>query len=354
MKICLATDTFLPEVNGVTTVLATMRDGLRERGHEVLVLAPAYGQSTSDESGILRRRLEHEGLGPVLSGHEGRQGRPEVIDGIDLGGVDDDRRPLRGRRWLVVDLAEGVARGAGPGVTTTGPAAVVADRHDDEHEQGDGNDADADGEVSQPLRSHDGNAIAPLLRGTYPRTMSDANDQIPSGEIVPDDKDWTWTLTRPCPECGFEASAVGPELVPGSIAVLTRPWAKVLARADVRDRPAPGVWSALEYACHVRDVCALFAERTRLMLTEQSPRFANWDQDATAIEKSYRRADPDVVAGELAAAAQAYVESYAGVSGEQWDRPGVRSNGSEFTVLTLGQYGLHDLAHHLWDVRAAH
>ena len=173
-------------------------------------------------------------------------------------------------------------------------------------------------------------------------------------DIVPDDKDWTWTLTRPCPECGFEASAVGPELVPGSIAVLTRPWAKVLARADVRDRPAPGVWSALEYACHVRDVCALFAERTRLMLTEQSPRFANWDQDATAIEKSYRRADPDVVAGELAAAAQAYVESYAGVSGEQWDRPGVRSNGSEFTVLTLGQYGLHDLAHHLWDVRAAH
>ena len=56
----------------------------------------------------------------------------------------------------------------------------------------------------------------------------------------------------------------------------------------------------------------------------------------------------------LAAAAQAYVESYAGVSGEQWDRPGVRSNGSEFTVLTLGQYGLHDLAHHLWDVRAGH
>ena len=29
---------------------------------------------------------------------------------------------------------------------------------------------------------------------------------------------------------------------------------------------------------------------------------------------------------------------------------GVRSNGSEFTVLTLGQYGLHDLRHHLWDV----
>jgi glycosyltransferase involved in cell wall biosynthesis len=54
MKICLTTDTFLPEVNGVTTVLATMRDGLRRRGHEVLVLAPHYGQLTDDEAQIHR------------------------------------------------------------------------------------------------------------------------------------------------------------------------------------------------------------------------------------------------------------------------------------------------------------
>ena len=26
--------------------------------------------------------------------------------------------------------------------------------------------------------------------------------------IVPDDKDWTWVLERPCPECGFDASAL--------------------------------------------------------------------------------------------------------------------------------------------------
>jgi hypothetical protein len=36
----------------------------------------------------------------------------------------------------------------------------------------------------------------------------------------------------------------------------------------------------------------------------------------------------------------------------QWDRRGLRSNGSQFTVLTLGQYFLHDLAHHLVDVGA--
>ncbi len=55
MRILLATDTFLPEVNGVTTVLAMMRAGLRHRGHEVLVLAPSYGTLTDDEAGVIRR-----------------------------------------------------------------------------------------------------------------------------------------------------------------------------------------------------------------------------------------------------------------------------------------------------------
>lgn len=35
---------------------------------------------------------------------------------------------------------------------------------------------------------------------------------------------------------------------------------------------------------------------------------------------------------------------------EDWERRGLRSNGSEFTVLTLAQYFLHDVVHHLHDV----
>jgi phosphatidylinositol alpha 1,6-mannosyltransferase len=54
MRLTLATDTFLPEVNGVTTVLAAMRDGLRARGHSVQVLAPAYPDTADDEPEILR------------------------------------------------------------------------------------------------------------------------------------------------------------------------------------------------------------------------------------------------------------------------------------------------------------
>ena len=56
------------------------------------------------------------------------------------------------------------------------------------------------------------------------------------------------------------------------------------------------------------------------------------------------------MADELVAAAAAATELYGSVSGSQWDRPGRRSNGSVFTVLSLARYHLHDVEHHLVDV----
>jgi glycosyltransferase involved in cell wall biosynthesis len=54
MRILLCSDTFLPEVNGVTTVLSTMRDGLRRRRHSVFVAAPAYATPAADEPDVHR------------------------------------------------------------------------------------------------------------------------------------------------------------------------------------------------------------------------------------------------------------------------------------------------------------
>ena len=170
--------------------------------------------------------------------------------------------------------------------------------------------------------------------------------------VVPDTKDWTWTLERPCPQCGFDTSAVAASEVAGRIVALTAPWAAVLARRDVGRRPEPGVWSPLEYGCHVRDVCRVFETRVQLMLAEDDPQFEDWDQDATAVQEGYAQQDPALVAGQLGEAAARASSAFDGVDGDQWARRGVRSNGSQFTVLTLGQYFLHDLAHHLVDVGA--
>jgi hypothetical protein len=170
--------------------------------------------------------------------------------------------------------------------------------------------------------------------------------------IVPDDKDWTWTLRERCPDCGFTAADVRADAVAPLVRDFTAPWVAVLARPGAAVRPAPATWSPLEYACHVRDVCRLFEQRLHLMLTRDVPTFDNWDQDETAVADRYGEQHPATVAGELADAATSFADAYAHVPSDGWGRTGIRSNGSEFTVLTLGQYGLHDLRHHLWDVGA--
>ena len=168
--------------------------------------------------------------------------------------------------------------------------------------------------------------------------------------ITPDDKDWTWVLDEPCPECGFDAAAVAPGSVGASIRDNAATWLTVLGRDDVRERLSPQVWSPLEYACHVRDVDTLFATRLGLMLDEDDPVFANWDQDATAIADRYGEQDPSAVAEQLAAAAEGLAARFDTVTGDQWQRPGRRSNGSVFTVDSFARYLLHDLEHHVWDV----
>lgn len=174
--------------------------------------------------------------------------------------------------------------------------------------------------------------------------------QTPDDAIAPDTKDWTWVLERPCPECGLAVGAItGPE-VPGRIRAAAVRWAEVLRRADVAARPAPGVWSPLEYACHVRDVCGVMAQRARLMLDVEDPTFPDWDQDAAARAARYGEQDPGRVAADLGVAADDAAGLFAGVAGEQWRRRGVRSNGSGFSIETLAQYFLHDVEHHLHDV----
>ena len=67
-----------------------------------------------------------------------------------------------------------------------------------------------------------------------------------------------------------------------------RQWQDVLAGpGDTAHRLSPGIWSALEYACHVRDILRLYDERLVLMLTTGGPRYPNWDQDATAVAGRY-------------------------------------------------------------------
>ena len=168
--------------------------------------------------------------------------------------------------------------------------------------------------------------------------------------VTPDAKDWAWVLSRPCPQCGFDAAVVHPTDVGGHVLRDANEWASRLQEPGASARPAPGVWSRLEYGCHIRDVHRIFNQRIKLMLNEDVPTFPNWDQDETALAENYGAQDPVVVAGQLLEAAATVADTYAAVPADAWPRRGLRSNGSEFTVASIARYHLHDIVHHAWDV----
>ena len=169
-------------------------------------------------------------------------------------------------------------------------------------------------------------------------------------EPEPDSKDWTWTLRERCPDCGFLATDVEPADIARHVTASTAPWEQVLTRSDATARPDPATWSPLEYACHVRDVFRLYDQRLGLMLTEDDPLFADWDQDAAAVDDGYNEQDPETVAAELMAAGEELAATFESVGATQWDRPGRRSDGAAFTIDTFGRYFIHDPVHHLMDV----
>ena len=168
--------------------------------------------------------------------------------------------------------------------------------------------------------------------------------------LLPDGKDWTWVLERRCPDCGFDASALHldqtRQVLTAAITVLL----DALTEPGARLRPRPDIWSPLEYACHVRDTCHVFLGRIVLVLAQDNPTFANWDQDSAAVEGGYGQQDPHVVASQIQDALGALLAQVEAIPPEAWPRPAMRSNGSRFTLDSLIRYLVHDPVHHAHDV----
>lgn len=166
-----------------------------------------------------------------------------------------------------------------------------------------------------------------------------------------DGRNWTFVIDGPCPECGFDGSEVDCTTVATSLRTAAATYRTLLGRGDiVTRRPSPEVWSALEYGCHVRDVCSKFSERITLMIREDDPEFLNWDEGETAIADRYAEQDPAQVAYDLAVNAGRLADLLDKVHGASWQRPGRRSDGESFTIDTASRYMLHDVLHHQTDI----
>jgi SAM-dependent methyltransferase len=171
--------------------------------------------------------------------------------------------------------------------------------------------------------------------------------------LQPDTKDWTWVLDRPCDECGFDASAYDRHAIPRAFRKNAHVWFALLADPSAGERIRADRWSTLEYACHVHDVHQIYHDRVTQMLGEDDPVFDDWDQDRSAVDGRYADQLPAIVGPTLVAAAYAIGDLYDSVPPLAWHRQGRRSDGSGFTIESLARYQLHDVVHHLHDVRHA-
>ncbi|TBT83357.1 DinB family protein [Propioniciclava sinopodophylli] len=184
-------------------------------------------------------------------------------------------------------------------------------------------------------------------------TEQQADETAPE-PVAPDTKDWTWVLERPCPECGFDPASVVPTSVPRIIVEASDRFGLALEEADAGVRTTPGVWSTVEYGQHVADVLEVMTDRLGLILDAEGAgaSFADWDQDAAAVEKEYWKANTHVTAILIKERAAAAAEAWGEPTAEQWEWSGRRGDGVTFTAAALGRYLVHDLLHHLHDVDA--
>jgi hypothetical protein len=164
-----------------------------------------------------------------------------------------------------------------------------------------------------------------------------------------------------CEECDFSYE----ELARDAIALAIRtgaadyrsrlePGAALDVAHDLRLRahPIAGVWSALEYACHVRDVLEVQRERVRLAQVEDRPDMTPMGREERVERDRYNERSPGVVADQLVGAAEALAADLDALGGDGWRRT-VMYNWparEERTVEWIAIHTVHELVHHRRDI----
>ncbi|HMD45574.1 MAG TPA: DinB family protein [Acidimicrobiales bacterium] len=156
-----------------------------------------------------------------------------------------------------------------------------------------------------------------------------------------------------CEACGFDGARYDDPGLLGAIRALGPRWRSLLAASgpELRLRPGPQVWSAIEYAAHSRDITALHVFGVEQALTGEEPVLPAVAADdlIESAAATYGGADPDAVAAELARQAVLLARLAQDAGSDAWTR-GLTVGDDRRDVRELLEHALHDSVHHLADV----
>jgi hypothetical protein len=158
-----------------------------------------------------------------------------------------------------------------------------------------------------------------------------------------------------CDECGYVYGVITRVEIPLALRARAVDFRTRLAELEdevLRAHPRSGAWSALEYACHVRDLFRVQRERVELALVENEPRFTAMRREERVYEERYNEQDPTTVGEELVGSAGRLAATFESLDGSGWTRTGVYNWPSTQvrTVEWIGQHTVHEAQHHLQDV----
>jgi hypothetical protein len=163
-----------------------------------------------------------------------------------------------------------------------------------------------------------------------------------------------------CTECGYDYDGLDTAGLVAALEGMGRRYGAPLTRflpgevgdTLVRNRPQPDVWSALEYACHVRDTLTVTRARLLRALVFDRADMQPMGMYAWADLDDYNASAVDAVLFDLGQAADALAGLAGRLTADQWDRTLVYHwpETADRTVRWLVSHEVHEGNHHLLDV----
>lgn len=154
-----------------------------------------------------------------------------------------------------------------------------------------------------------------------------------------------------CDQCGYDYTALSRhELTAALSAEVDALIAELGAAAIVHDRPAPDVWSAHEYACHVRDVLEVQEGRIRLTQTEDTQVFEPMGREERVA--GYASVDPATLPQTIRDNADRLIHTLEALGPAGWERTGIYNypEKAERSVEWITTHTIHEVLHHRQDI----
>ena len=114
----------------------------------------------------------------------------------------------------------------------------------------------------------------------------------------------------------------------------------------LKRRPAPGVWSAHEHACHLAEVHPLFLRRLDLMLNDLHPVIKPYSPDADQEDGALLKVDLDSALARYVRERQQLVVRLRQLTPQQWQITAEHPEYSRYSMLIMFRHlALHDMDH---------